>query len=167
MAFRVGKFEKVRCDQFILECGKIGISAPQAEMMYDELVIPTRATVGSAGYDFHIPFGVVLAPGQTVTFPTGIRCWIDPDWVLLMVPRSSLGFKYKFQLDNTIGVIDSDYFYSDNEGQISIKMTNNSDKELTLYAGDRVAQAMFVPYGITLDDEVSAIRNGGYGSTGK
>lgn len=167
MAFRVGKFEKVSVEQFISGCNEIGIAPELANLMYDDLVTPTRATSGSAGYDFHIPFCTVIGPGETIKFPTGIRCQIDENWVLFMAPRSSLGFKYKLQLDNTIGVIDSDYYYSDNEGHISIKMTNNSNHELKLNAGDRVAQAIFVPYGITFDDNATGVRNGGYGSTGK
>lgn len=167
MSFRVGRFEKVSIEKFLEACADVGISANPASMMYEDLELPKRATAGSAGYDFHIPFGITLAPGQTAKFPTGIRCWIDSNWVLMMAPRSSLGFNYRLQLDNTIGVIDSDYYYSDNEGQISIKMTNTGNKELKLNAGDRVAQAIFVPYGITFDDDATGVRNGGYGSTGK
>lgn len=166
MSFRIGQFQKVSLETFISACKEIGFPEEAASNMYFDLELPVRATAGSAGYDFHIPFGTVIAPGQTIVFPTGIRCYIEPDWVLVMAPRSGLGFKYKLQLDNTIGIIDSDYFYSDNEGQISIKMTNHSDEELKLCAGDRVAQAMFLPYGITIDDNVTAVRNGGYGRTG-
>jgi len=166
MANRVGLFEKVSVEAFVTACSKIGIPEEAAIKMYTDLELPTRATSGSAGYDFHIPFAVTLAPGQTVEFPTGIRCWMDADWVLVMAPRSGLGFKNRLQLDNTIGIIDSDYFYSDNEGQISIKMTNNGNTELELVEGHRVAQGMFLPYGITLNDNVTTTRNGGYGSTG-
>ena len=89
------------------------------------------------------------------------------DYVLMVFPRSGLGFKYRLQLNNTVGIIDSDYYYSDNEGHIFIKLTNDSNegKELEILAGEGFAQGIFLQFGITEDDEVSKIRNGGMGST--
>ena len=89
--------------------------------MYEGIKLPVRATSGSAGYDFFAPFDFILAPSQTIKIPTGIRCEIDEGWVLKIYPRSGLGFKFRLQLNNTVGIIDSDYFYSDNEGHIFIK----------------------------------------------
>ena len=99
--------------------------------------------------------------------PTGIRVEMDPEWVLKCYPRSGLGFKYRLQLNNTVGIIDSDYFYSDNEGHIFAKITNdsNEDKTLIIPADTGFMQGIFVEYGITVDDEASEIRNGGFGST--
>jgi dUTP pyrophosphatase len=130
--------------------------------------MPGRATVGSAGYDFFSPLDFVLAPGQTIKIPTGIRARIEDGWVLMIFPRSGLGFKYRIQLNNTVGVIDSDYYGSDNEGHIFIKITNDSNEEktLSLKKGDGFAQGVFLPYGITSDDETAAVRNGGFDSTG-
>ena len=87
--------------------------------------------------------------------------------MLKCYPRSGLGFKYRLQLNNTVGIIDSDYFYSDNEGHIFAKITNdtNEGKVVELQAGTGFMQGIFVEYGITLDDEVTAVRNGGFGST--
>ena len=87
----------------------------------------------------------------------------------MIYPRSGLGFKYRLQLNNTVGVIDSDYFYSDNEGHIFIKMTNdtNENKTVEVLAGQGVAQGIFMQYGIVEDDDASEIRNGGFGSTTK
>lgn len=130
--------------------------------------MPVRATVGSAGYDFYSPLDFVLTPGQTIKIPTGIRARIEDGWVLMIFPRSGLGFKYRIQLDNTVGVIDSDYYGSDNEGHIFIKITNDSNegRTLSLKKGDGFAQGVFLPYGVTSDDETAAVRNGGFGSTG-
>mgnify|MGYP002514300071 CR=1 FL=1 len=91
------------------------------------------------------------------------------DYVLCLYPRSGLGFKYRLQLNNTVGIIDSDYYYSDNEGHILIKITNDSNEGriLSLNAGDGFAQGVFLPFGITEDDDASGIRNGGFGSTTK
>ena len=87
--------------------------------------------------------------------------------MLTLYPRSGLGFKFRFQLDNTVGVIDSDYARSDNEGHIFLRMTNDSreGKGLRIAAGTAFAQGIFLPFGITVDDEASAVRNGGFGST--
>ena len=94
---------------------------------------------------------------------------MEEDWVLSLYPRSGLGFKYRLQLNNTVGIIDSDYYYSDNEGHIFAKLTNDSNegKALSLNAGDGFMQGIFLPYGITEDDAADGTRNGGFGSTGR
>ena len=98
-----------------------------------------------------------------------MRAEIREGWVLQCYPRSGLGFKYRLQLNNTVGIIDSDYFYSDNEGHIFAKITNDSKdgKMLTVEVGQGFMQGIFVPFGITEDDNVTAVRNGGFGSTTK
>ncbi len=136
--------------------------------IYDMLKKPTRATSGSAGYDFYSPISISLKPGESLRFPTGIRAVItNPSYALFIMPRSSLGFKYRLQLDNTIGLIDSDFQYADNMGDISLKMTNCGDKQINIEAGDRIAQGVFIQYGIVDDDTpLKSERNGGIGSTG-
>ena len=137
--------------------------------IYDGIKLPKRATVGSAGYDFFTPVRILLPSGKTVKLPTGIRVRIDDGWVLKLYPRSGLGFKYRMQLDNTVGIIDSDYYYSDNEGHIMMKFTNdgNSRDPINVPSGQGCMQGIFVPYGITVDDDADGIRNGGFGSTTK
>ena len=92
---------------------------------------------------------------------------MEQDWVLKCYPRSGLGFKYRLQLNNTVGIIDSDYYYSDNEGQIFAKITNDSNegKIVDVKKGQGIAQGIFMQYGIVEDDDVSELRNGGFGST--
>ena len=72
-------------------------------------------------------------------------------------------------MNNTVGIIDSDYYESDNEGHIFAKITNDSKegKEVSLKAFEGFMQGIFVEYGITFDDDVEEIRNGGFGSTTK
>lgn len=137
--------------------------------IYDKIKIPERATSGSAGYDFFAPFKIHLEPNKTIKMPTGIRVKIDDGWVLQCYPRSGLGFKYRMQLDNTVGIIDSDYYNSDNEGHIMAKLTNdgNEGKTIDIEEGKGYMQGIFVPYGITEDDDAIGIRNGGFGSTTK
>lgn len=166
---RVAQFFKVSFDNFAQAVKEDFPEYSDADIreMYEELELPRRATRGSAGYDFFAPFPITLAPGETIKIPTGIRVKIDENWVLTLYPRSGLGFKYRLQMNNTVGIIDSDYFGSDNEGHIFIKMTNatNEGKTIEVARGTGFAQGIFLEYGITMDDEVSDVRNGGLGST--
>ena len=167
MPRRVAKFHKVSKEQFW------GAMAEErqfpAESAYDNLSLPKRATKGSAGYDFYAPAAITLKPGETAKIPTGIRAKMEDNWVLQCYPRSGLGFKFRLQLNNTVGIIDSDYYYSDNEGHIFAKITNdtNEGKTVEIPAGTGFMQGIFMEYGITVDDEVEEIRNGGFGSTTK
>ena len=157
---RIARFEKVSDAQ---------MKADSAHMAGEPLLVelPVRATAGSAGYDIKTPWAIRLEPGKSIRIPTGLRCRIEPGWVLLIMPKSGLGFKYRLQLDNTVGVVDEDYYGADNEGHIQIQITNDSreGKVLEIPAGKAFAQGLFVPYGITEDDEAEAKRTGGFGST--
>ena len=137
--------------------------------VYSKLKKPHRATAMSAGYDFYSPFDFHLEPGMTIKIPTGIRAKMPEDYVLMIYPRSGLGFKYRLQLNNTVGVIDSDYYNALNEGHIMIKITNDSNegKALDIKAGEGFAQGIFMQYGIVEDDDAKYIRVGGFGSTTK
>ena len=166
---RVAQFYKVSFDEFKsgIEGELSQVSESEIISMYEMLQLPKRATRGSAGYDFFAPFTFTLKPGETIKIPTGIRVKMEEDWVLQLFPRSGLGFKYRLQLNNTVGIIDSDYYYSDNEGHIFAKITNDSNegKELKVEKGSGFMQGIFLQYGITLDDDCERIRNGGFGST--
>lgn len=168
---RIAKFEKVSIEQFREGWTDAFGEVDETELreIYEAVRLPKRATAGSAGYDFFAPARISLAPGETVKIPTGIRVWMELEWVLKCYPRSGLGFKFRLQLNNTVGIIDSDYYYSDNEGHIFAKITNDSNegKALEVKAGDGFMQGIFVEYGITLDDDVTEVRNGGFGSTTK
>lgn len=166
---RIAKFHKVSYEQFKADWIDTFGTTEEEELLniYQEIRLPERATSGSAGYDFFAPVSFTIAPAETVKIPTGIRAEMEEGWVLQIFPRSSLGFKYRLQLNNTVGIIDSDYFYSDNEGHMFIKVTNdtNEGKTLELSAGAGFAQGIFLPFGITEDDSCNASRNGGFGST--
>ncbi len=113
---RVGKFEFVSYDNF--KSSFDNLDEALIKEMYENLKKPARATKGSAGYDFYLPMDIKLNPGETIKIPTGIRVSMLDNYVLKIYPRSGLGFKYRLQLNNTVGIIDSDYYYSDNEGHI-------------------------------------------------
>ncbi len=132
-----------------------------------EIPLPRRATAGSAGYDFVCPADVTLAPGEALTIPTGIRCRMESGWVLMMFPRSGLGFKHRIALANTVGVIDSDYYYAENEGHILIRLVNSGEHTVHISRGDRFCQGVLLMHGLAVENEVSAERSGGFGSTGE
>lgn len=168
MAYKVIKFKKVSYEQFKTDCLSNplfkNLTDDEIQEAYDKIKLPTRSTSGSAGYDFVTPFEISVSRNPVV-FPTGIRCVMDKSIVLLLMPRSGLGFKYGMGLTNTIGVIDSDYSHSANEGHIMAKV--QSDKAFLLNAGDRFMQGIFVNYYTTFKDNTKRARNGGFGSTGK
>lgn len=166
---RIAKFHKVSLEQFTKDwIDTFGLDEESnIEEIFEGIAHPKRATAGSAGYDFYAPVRLVIEPGETIKVPTGIRAEMADGWVLKCYPRSGLGFKYRLQLNNTVGIIDSDYFYSDNEGHIFSKITNdtNEDKTVDIDRGEGFMQGIFIEYGITTDDDVTERRNGGFGST--
>lgn len=155
---KIAQFFKVSKEQYLTD-GTIE--------EYNGIKLPKRATVGSAGYDFFSPKAFTLNPKETIKIATGVRVKIDNGYFLAVFPRSSLGFKYKLKLDNTVGIIDADYFNADNEGHIFIKLTNCGDKVLEIEKGKAFAQGIFIPFGITVDDDTLSERTGGIGSTDK
>lgn len=168
---RVGKFEKVSYERFkadFIDCFN-ETDETVIKNVYDSIKLPARATKGSAGYDIYSPITFDLKPGEGIKIPTGIRVSMDEDWVLCIFPRSSWGFKFRLQMNNTVGIIDSDYYYSDNEGHIFHRLTNDSKegKNFHIEQGQGLTQGIFMPYGITEDDDVQTVRNGGIGSTTK
>ena len=164
---RIARFEIVSFEQF--KSGFDDLTEEEIKALYNDLKLPKRATKGSAGYDFYAPFNITLKPGETIKIPTGIRVYMEENYVLKLYPRSGLGFKFRLQLNNTVGIIDSDYYYSDNEGHIFAKITNdtNENRVVEIKKGTGFMQGIFVEYGITFDDDTTSIRNGGFGSTTK
>ena len=133
----------------------------------EEIPLPRRATAGSAGYDFVSPLEVTVPAGGSALIPTGVRAEMEPGWVLMLFPRSSLGFRHALRLSNTVGVIDSDYAFAKNEGHIMVKLRNPLSEPVTIGRGDRFCQGVFLPYGTAEEEQVTAGREGGFGSTDK
>lgn len=159
---QAAKFEKVSFYQW-----QMSYMQRDTEEVYNSILLPKRATIGSAGYDFFAPFDIELKAGESAKIATGIRVKINEGWMLSLYPRSGLGFKYRLRLDNTVGIIDSDYYYAENEGHIMAKITNESTENKTIFipAGTAFMQGIFTQYGITYDDEAEGTRSGGFGST--
>ena len=168
---KVAKFEKVSISQFIKDFKDTFNNFSDEEIIniYNEIKLPKRATKGSAGYDFFSPISFALKPNESIKIPTGIRVKIEEGWFLANFPRSGLGFKYRLQLNNTVGIIDSDYYNALNEGHIFSKITNatNEGKTIEVLEGQGFVQGIFIPFGITIDDEANEERIGGFGSTTK
>lgn len=167
---KIAEFQKVSFSQFEADFKKNFPECENVKEIYDSIKLPKRATTGSAGYDFYAPVDITLEKGKSVLIPTGIRSKIENGWVLQIFPRSGLGFKHRVQLDNTVGIIDADYYNSSNEGHIMIKLSCDAHDDghtVSLSAGDGFAQGIFLQFGITVDDDASGIRDGGFGSTTK
>lgn len=167
MEIGIAKFYRVSLRQFKEGCEKVGASFDDKliKEIWDGLSLPKRSTKGSAGYDFIAPYTFMIRPGSWVTIPTGIRAKIDPGYALILAPRSGMGTDYNMRLANTIGIVDSDYFGAYNEGHIFATFT--AQEPLTVPAGTKFMQGMFLPYGVTVDDMAKGIRTGGFGSTDK
>jgi len=165
---KIAQFQKVSREEFTKDWKKtFHEEGEEIDRIYDDICLPARATAGSAGYDFFAPLDIRLEPGETITIPTGVRTLIDDGWVLMCFPRSGLGFRYRMQLNNTVGIIDSDYSGSDNEGHIFARITNDTHdgKVLLIERGQGFMQGVFLEFGITEDDAADRQRNGGFGST--
>lgn len=162
----ITEFQKISFQQFQKDAIQNGFTQ-DLEAAYSQIHLPKRATSGSAGYDFYLPFDLDLLPGESKIIPTGIRCKMNEELVLQIYPRSSLGFKYRLQLDNTVGIIDSDYYNAINEGHIMVKVTNCTveGKSVSLSKQTRFAQGLFLQYFKVKDDDVKENRIGGIGST--
>ena len=186
----IAKFEKVSKEEW--EKSIEELKNKQSEhaslydiVSYDDIQLPKRSTAASAGYDFFLPGNIhiegclykecneyganegCIDVNQTILIPTGIKCKIDPLWALFLYPRSSMGFKHGIQLANTVGIVDADYYNNpSNEGHIFIKLKNGNNNSVSFNAGDKFAQGIFMQYGIVINDEASAVRTGGIGSTG-
>ncbi len=166
---KIAKFEKVSFDRFQKDWLKAFPETEDVQAVYDSIVLPQRATAGSAGYDFYVPAAVTFPKDASVLVPPAfapgwrrVGCWRS-------FPRSGLGFKHRIGLD-TVGIIDADYYGSSNEGHIMIKMSctaHDAGHSATVAAGDGFAQGIFLPFGITEDDAADGVRDGGFGSTTK
>ena len=159
---KIAKFTRVSEAQYAKDMEGRADPLPLAE-----IPLPRRATAGSAGYDFVSTLEVTVPPEGTALIPTGIRAEMEPGWVLMLFPRSSLGFRHAVRLCNTAGIIDSDYAFAKNEGHIMVKLRNPLSEPVTIGRGERFCQGVFLPFGTAEEEEVSAERTGGFGSTDK
>ena len=124
-------------------------------------LIPVRKTKGSSGYDFVSPERVVIPPRGFIQFDSGVKIDMEEGYFFLLSIRSSLG-KRGVSLTNGVAIIDSDY-----TGTMKAMLINNSDTHVIIEKGERYMQGILIPYALIEEDEVTAERKGGLGSTGK
>lgn len=135
--------------------------------LYNEYELPKRATKSSAGYDIYSLFDFTLKPNEIIKIPTGIKCNMNTDEMLMLVVRSSQGFKYNVRLCNQVGILESDYYNNEsNEGHMWIKLQNHGDKDYVVQAKTAICQGIFTKF-LTVDneEEITKERKGGLGST--
>lgn len=131
-----------------------------------EIILPSRGSVNSAGYDISIPVDIKILPNEYVLVWTDIKVSMNEDNVFKIYPRSSIGIKYNVILCNTVGIIDSDYFSNEkNDGNIGLCLYNYGNDVVNFKAGEKICQGIFQEYYITLDDNCDKVRVGGIGST--
>jgi len=158
---KIRGFEKISKEQFEKDFEGLKVN-------YKDIKLPKRSTAKSAGYDCFAPIDIILQSGEEIKLPTGIRSYMLDDEVLFALPRSGHGFKYYLRLANTEGVIDADYYESDNEGHIFVKLRNEGKKALEINKGQGMCQLIFQKYLLADgDDFTGEQRNGGFGSTDK
>ena len=169
MRFERVKFEAFKSDMAMYR--PINFMNGDVEKAYENIKIPVRKTKYSAGYDICTPIDITIPSGQRRVIPTGIKAVFEDDemesWHLQMYVRSSVGIKDGVVLTNGTGVVDSDYFKAENDGDMMLALMNTSDKLVKYKAGDRICQAVFMIHGLTSDDKAVGDRLGGVGSTGK
>lgn len=131
-------------------------------------LLPTRSTKNSAGYDFFNPKNIICKSHKITMIPTGIKAQFPEDEMLLLFNRSSNPKKKGLIILNGVGVVDSDYYNNtDNEGEMAFVFYNMLEEDVTLLAGEKLGQGIFVKYAKTDDDMAEGERIGGFGSTGK
>ena len=135
--------------------------------LYDNYELPKRATKSSCGYDFYAIKDIILHPGEIMKIPTGYKARFNEDEMLMLVVRSSMGFKYNVRMCNQVGIIDSDYYNnSSNEGHMWLALQNEGTVDYEIKKGTAYCQGIFVKY-LTCGEEVDAERVSGIGSTNK
>lgn len=134
--------------------------------LYNNYLLPKRATKNSAGYDFFAINDIVIKPSEIVKVPTGYKAKFNNNEALLLLMRSGLGFKYNLRLTNQVGLIESDYYNNEsNEGHMWLSIQNEGDIDVIISKNKAYCQGVFINYLITDDDNVKDIRKGGLGST--
>ena len=125
--------------------------------------LPERQTKASAGYDFYVIEDVTIPPQSVVMLPTNVKAYMQEDEVLMLYARSSLAIKKGLILQNTTGIIDSDFFPL----EIKIALKNTTNEPVTLLKNERSAQGIFIKYLVSDNGNLENTRDGGIGSTNK
>lgn len=132
------------------------------------LILPSRKTRFSAGYDFMCPYTTKIPAGGEAVIYTRVKAFMLPDEYLELHMRSSMAIKHGLKLKNGTGIIDSDYYDNpENEGEIIAVIQNTGAEDFIIEAGVNFIQGIFCKYLIASGDIAIAERRGGIGSTDK
>ncbi len=138
------------------------------------VALPSYETSGAAGADIRANLpeqsreaGLVLAPSERASVPTGLRMEIPEGFEIQVRPRSGLALKHGIALVNAPGTIDSDY-----RGPVGIILINHGQKPFAIAHGDRIAQIVVAPvtqasFAPSVALATSERGTGGFGSTGR
>ena len=160
------------------------------ERLHDDVVLPSRATAGSAGYDLRAylrgrrvrcsdgvlqsereaderagEWGLELAPREMALIPLGFRTRLPRDVEAQVRPRSGQSFKHALTIPNAPGTVDADYA---EEWMVIVR--NDAPVARRIVHGERIAQVVFARY-VALELREAVVertteRAGGFGSTG-
>ena len=152
--------EKISFEQWQKDIGK-------DKEVYEKHELPKRQTKYSAGYDFKSPIETTLQPGEIKKIPLGVKVTMNNDEMLMLVVRSSMGFKYNIRMTNQVGIFESDYYNNEtNEGHAWISLQNHGTEDYKIKIGDRIGQGIFTKFLIVDNEEpIEMKRKGGVGST--
>ncbi len=140
----------------------------KVKIMSESGKLPEYSTDGAAGMDVraYVKDDIILAPGERVLVPTGLRAELPAGTEAQIRARSGLAMRNGICLANGVGTIDSDY-----RGEIKIALINLGEEDFIIHNGDRIAQIVIARYEKAeweLTDELSETdrASGGFGHTG-
>ena len=139
----------------------------KVKRMKEDIKLPERSTLNSAGYDFFALEDIIFNPQTITRVFTGVKCELMPNQVLILANRSSNPSKKGLILLNGIGVVDADYYGNpDNDGEIAFEFYNMLDEIVEIKKGEKLGQGLILKFDKTEDDFVTNVRKSGWGSTG-
>jgi len=136
------------------------------ESIHLGFIMPTKATDKAGAFDIYMPEAGTV-DGISRKTGLGFKAAVPAGHVGLLLPRSSTGAEFGLELNNTCGVIDSDY-----RGEWKAALRTKSGLSYSWKKGERVLQFLIVPIAnVALElvdslDETSR-GEGGFGSTGR
>jgi dUTP pyrophosphatase len=135
--------------------------------IHAEARLPQYETVESSAFDLTSVATVTVDPGRVALIPTGLVIKVPQRMFLGIFARSSTPLKKGLMVANGVGVIDPDYCGPDDE--VKIAVMNFTDEPVSVRAGDRLAQGIFLqaPRVEWVEAEPRERSRGGFGSTGR
>ncbi|MBI4713702.1 dUTP diphosphatase [Candidatus Uhrbacteria bacterium] len=134
---------------------------------HPDAVIPTYHSNGACAFDLSTIESATIQPGEIVRLRTGLVVCVPENYVLFIAARSSLPRKYGLCVPQGFGIVDNDFCGPNDE--LLLQLLNFTNEPTEVKKGDRLVQAMFVPFVKAEFQEVMKLTSpnrGGFGSTG-